>query len=259
MTRRCFFVPEIVTGTRTFDLPPALSRQLEAVLRAKAGDPIELIDGRGSTWEGLITGIRRGRVSVSLIGRVDRPSRESPLAVTLAMGIARPDTMDLIVRQATEMGVLRLAVFRGVRSQYGLDCKSADKKEDRWSRIASEAMCQCGRTKTLEIKFFDDLSHLIAWSKNEESEMQQALRIFAMEREPRKGLLSLRSAIGSDIDRLLAVFGPEGGWDNTESSMAIEAGFTPVSLGPRTLRLETAVIALISSVQLLWGDMGAGP
>jgi 16S rRNA (uracil1498-N3)-methyltransferase len=253
MTRRCFFVPEFVTDTRAFDLPPAVSRQLETVLRAKVGEPIELLDGRGSAWECLITGIRHGRVSVSLIGKLERSGRESPLCVTLAVGIARPDTMDLIVRQATEMGVLRLALFRAVRSQYALFGKSAEKKMGRWSRIANEAICQCGRTRTPEIAFHPDLGHFLASLEGEE-EAGNSLKIFALERESCGGLTRVQSETGPDIHRVLAVLGPEGGWDNGESSLLIGAGFRPVSLGPRTLRLETAAVALVSAVQLLWGD-----
>lgn len=257
MTRRSFFVPEIVTDTGIFDLPPHLSRQLESVLRARVGESIELLDGRGSAWECLITGIRRGTVSVSVVGRLDRPSCESPLAVTLGVGIARPDTMDLVVRQATEMGVLRLAAFRAVRSQYGLSGKPAGKKKDRWSKIASEAICQCGRTKTLEIEIFEDLSHFLTSIESEQDAAEHALKIFALERESGRGLRSLREETGrSDIHRVAAVLGPEGGWDKAESSALIGAGFKPVSLGPRTLRMETAAVVLISSIQLLWGDMG---
>ncbi len=258
MTRRCFFVPEVASNTRIFDLPAPLSRQLEGVLRARIGESIELLDGRGSAWECLITGIRRGIVSVSLVGKLDRPACESPLGVTLGVGIARSDTMDLVVRQAAEMGVSRLAVFRAARSQYGLSGKPAEKKKQRWSKIASEAICQCGRTRALGIDIFEDLGHFLTSFEREESSTARTLKIFALERESGNALKNLRSETGPGIHRVLAVVGPEGGWDKLESSALIAAGFRPVSLGPRTLRLETAAVALICSIQLLWGDMNAG-
>jgi len=241
---------------------------LESVLRAKPGQSIELLDGQGSVWECLITGISRGRVSVSLIGKLNRPERESPLAITLGLAIARPDTMDLIVRQATEMGVLRLAVFRAARSQYGFSersekgersGKTAEKKKDRWFKIASEAVCQCGRTRVPETQIFDDLTHFLTFVEDEKEaegpHRPHTLKIFALEHESCSGLLSLRGQMGPDIRRVLAVLGPEGGWDKTESSALIEAGFTPVCLGPRILRVETAAVALVSSIQLQWGDV----
>jgi 16S rRNA (uracil1498-N3)-methyltransferase len=57
----------------------------------------------------------------------------------------------------------------------------------------------------------------------------------------------------------LVLIGPEGGWDDEERSFLTGAGFTPVNLGPRTLRMETAAVAAVSSIQLLWGDMGGNP
>ncbi len=258
MTRRCFFVPEVDVGARNFELPQHLSRQLEDVLRARVGESIELLDGRGSAWACVITGIRRGSVTVSLIGEVDRPSCESRLAIVLGVGIARSDTMDLIVRQAAETGVLRLAFFQAVRSQYGLREKPAEKKKERWRKIANEAICQCGRTKRLEIEILEDLGHFLTSFEGDERAPEHTLKVFALEREPGNGLRNLRSQTGPEIHRVLAVLGPEGGWDKVESSALIEAGFKPVSLGPRTLRVETAAVALISSIQLLWGDMEDG-
>jgi len=255
MTRRCFFVQEVASDTRIFDLPPPLSRQLEGVLRARVGESIELLDGQGSAWACVITGIRRGSVSVSLIGKLERPTCESPLAIVLGIGIVRSDTMDLVVRQAAEMGVFRLAFFRALRSQYGLRGKPAEKKKERWSKIANEAICQCGRTKRLEIEIFEDLGHFLTSFEGDERAAEHTLKIFALEHESGEGLKNLRSQAGPDIHRVLAALGPEGGWDKVETSALIGAGFKPVSLGPRTLRLETAAVALISSIQLLWGDM----
>jgi 16S rRNA (uracil1498-N3)-methyltransferase len=257
MTRKCFFVPEVVADTKELELSPRLSRQLETVLRAKAGESIEVLDAEGLAWDCVITAIHRGSVTVSVLGRLDRPACEAPLFLTLGLGIARPDTMDLIIRQATEMGVSRLALFRAARSQYTLSGKPAENKRERWARIASEAVCQCGRRIVPEIVLFDGLvSFLISLETDPQG---QYLKIFASEPSlsisPRG--LSARKT-GLPTGRIAAVLGPEGGWDSSESLALIGAGFEPVSLGPRTLRMETAAVALISSIQLLWGDMGEG-
>jgi 16S rRNA (uracil1498-N3)-methyltransferase len=50
--------------------------------------------------------------------------------------------------------------------------------------------------------------------------------------------------------------GPEGGFANSERDMAIAAGFIPVRLGSRILRTETASLAALAAVQMLWGDFG---
>ena len=83
------------------------------------------------------------------------------LAVTLALAHARSDRMEWIVRQATELGVQRLVAFRSARSQYGLDGDQAEKRRERWSKIAREALCQCGRIVLPEIVFLPDVASLI--------------------------------------------------------------------------------------------------
>ena len=194
MTRTCFFVPEIVQDTgEIFDLPPQLSRQLESVLRARTGGSIELLDAKGSAWSCLITGVRGGTVSVRLIGKLDRTLYESPLRITLGLGMARSDTMDLVVRQAVEMGVRRLAVFRARRSQYGLSGEQAAKKKERWLKIAAEAICQCGRAKVPEIEIFEDLDLFLASVESKDGDAGRNLKVFALERESGTGLAESRA------------------------------------------------------------------
>lgn len=254
MTRRCFFVNEIDSDAQTVNLPTQTSHHLENVLRLRAGDAIEIRDGLGHAWAGEIAGIKKGNVSVRLLGERDCSGVESPLRISLALGLARSDIMDLVVRQATEMGVSRLLAFRAARSQYGLTGSQAEKKKERWSKIAREAMCQCGRTRMPEIAVFEDLDRFVS-SISQESEPGPHLKIFAREGESDRGLEMLRQS-WPQCAGVVSAIGPEGGWESSEAARLEEAGFLPVHLGPRVLRYETAAIALISSIQLLWGDMG---
>jgi 16S rRNA (uracil1498-N3)-methyltransferase len=57
-----------------------------------------------------------------------------------------------------------------------------------------------------------------------------------------------------DNDEVSLLTGPEGGFSNTERDAAKLAGFTPVRLGARVLRTETASLAALATVQMLWGD-----
>ena len=257
MTRKCFFLPEGAPDAGIFDLPAHLSRQLESVLRARVGEAIELLDGQGAAWQCRIVEIRRGTVSVRLIEKLDRSGCESPIGITLGLAMARSDTMDIAIRQATELGIFRLAVFRAMRSQYGLSGQQAEKKKQRWSRIAGEAICQSGRARSPEIEIFEDLDSFLTSFEVEDWAAQGSLKLFALEGPARNGITDLRREPGPDIHRILSVLGPEGGWESMETSALIGAGFMPVTLGPRTLRLETAAVAFVCSIQLLWGDMGA--
>jgi 16S rRNA (uracil1498-N3)-methyltransferase len=57
-------------------------------------------------------------------------------------------------------------------------------------------------------------------------------------------------------NRVTLLAGPEGGFSGQEREIAKQAGFVPVQLGPRVLRTETATLAALTAVQLLWGDLG---
>jgi len=63
----------------------------------------------------------------------------------------------------------------------------------------------------------------------------------------------LRSLPGSND--VLALVGPAGGWEPQEVEDLVAGGFRPVALGPRVLRAETAAIAALTALQVLWGDL----
>jgi 16S rRNA (uracil1498-N3)-methyltransferase len=254
MTRRCFFVQRIDPYAECVNLSPQASHHLEHVLRLKAGDRIEIRDGLGNAWQGEISELNKGNVAVRLLGEREFSVLESPVDVTLALGLARSDIMDLVVRQATETGVSRVIAFRAARSQYGLSGRQAEKKLQRWSKIAAEAMCQCGRSRLPEIVVFENLDEFLR-QLPERGVGGETLKLFARERESNRDLGSLRES-WPECARILATIGPEGGWDDSEVLRLINAGFESVHLGPRLLRFETAAIGLISSIQLLWGDWG---
>ena len=130
MTRKCFLLPEGAPDTWRFSISRRTFRDSwRAFCGHRVGESIELLDGQGSVWECRITGIRRGTVSVRLIGKLDHSGCESPLGITLGLAMARSDTMDLVIRQATELGVIRLAVFRAMRSQYALSAETGRKEK----------------------------------------------------------------------------------------------------------------------------------
>ena len=163
--------------------------------------------------------------------------------------------MELVLRQATEIGVHRFVAFRAQRSQYKLSAAQAEKRKERWSKIAREAMCQCGRMRLPEITVHHDVNELIAESARWSPGGEAGLKILTWEAERHQSLKRLWQEF-PDCRRTLAVVGPEGGWTQDEVDRFRAAGFHLVHLGPRTLRLETAAIAFLSSAQVLWGDLG---
>jgi 16S rRNA (uracil1498-N3)-methyltransferase len=255
MTRRCVFVAGIDPEAEEISLSESLSHQLQSVLRLKTGDPVELRDGAGGSWLGEVCGMARGVARVRLLQRREIPGAEPPVDITLAMAFARAEKMDLAIRQATELGASGIAAFRAKRSQYGLSAQQAEARKDRWQKIVREAMCQCGRINAPHVSVFPDVHAFIEAVSSGSGHGEECLKIFAWEEELQRDLFSLRNSF-PDCGRIIAVIGPEGGWDGSEADWLLDSGFHPVHLGPRTLRLETAAVALVSMVQMLWGDFG---
>jgi 16S rRNA (uracil1498-N3)-methyltransferase len=129
-----------------------------------------------------------------------------------------------------------------------LDREKIAKRTLRWQKIAISAAKQCGRTRVPEILPLVDLHALLAqlWP--------DALRLIFWEQESIHGLTELKNN-EPNVDSVLLLIGPEGGFSRDEASDAIEHGFKPIRLGGRVLRADTAAVSAIAAVQLLWGDL----
>jgi 16S rRNA (uracil1498-N3)-methyltransferase len=177
------------------------------------------------------------------------------LQLTLAMAFARMDRMDVVIRQATELGIHCFVAYRSARSQYGLSDGQGEKRRERWLKIAREAMCQCGRMRVPEIHVVSDLQKFIA-EKTQSTAAGKSLRLLALENEKQMSLNDLRRSF-PQCNEVFAVIGPEGGWTAEEVHDFRESGYHAVRLGPRILRLETAAIAFVTLAQINWGDFSS--
>ena len=132
------------------------------------------------------------------------------------------------------------------RSVAKAEGKDAQKKRDRWQRIAMEAAKQCGRSLVPEVEM------PMNFAKALEDMRARELMLMPYELHRGRGLNSIEP-YARDIGILI---GPEGGIDAAEAEKAETAGALPVTLGPRILRTETAAIATIAMTMLRFGDTG---
>ncbi len=245
MSRKTFYVPDIsCNADRLLELPDDVSHHIARVLRFSKGDLIELLDGQGKCFKAAIAEIRK-RVAVEILSEVLRDT-ESKLDITCILALAKSDKIDLAIRQATELGVKRIVIFPAKRSNYRLKEENIDRRISRWKKIAIEAMCQCGRIKYPDIAYVKDINLL---------PLDGGLRIVACEKNGRKLSSMISNHSVGTIKYVTIAIGPEGGWSDEEVHKFVEYAFTPITLGPRILRYETAVVTLISLCQYLWGDM----
>jgi 16S rRNA (uracil1498-N3)-methyltransferase len=204
------------------------------VVRARVGEEIELFDSRGNAAHGTIESIERDRATV--IAGESLPSRESPLALHLAMSIIQLDKFDLVIQKATELGVR--SIIPMITARVELRPERYGGKAERWERIAFEAVKQSGRTVVPKIESATPFREVIGRS---------GLRVlFDAEAPP--------GALPEAAEATLLI-GPEGGWTDDETLEARKAGCTFQRLGPRRLRAETAAIAGTAILASRLGDL----
>jgi len=224
-------------------LPAQAAEHVARVLRLATGDPLTLFNGDGADYAATILAVGKREVRVRVLDR-QAVTRESPLRLTLAQGVARGEKMDLIVQKATELGVARIVPLLTERAEVKLDAARAEKRLAHWRAVAASACEQCGRACLPEIL---PALALPAWLAALADD--GALRL-ALLPEAESSARELRPG---DAGALLVV-GPEGGLGERDTIALHEAGFRGLRLGPRILRTETAGLAALAALQALHGD-----
>lgn len=244
MTLARFHVPAAAPGARVA-LPEHVAHHAREVLRLRAGTPVRLFDGAGREYEAVLDAVTRREVTAHVTGVAEaRP--ESPLHVVLALSVLKGDRMELVIQKVTELGVSEVWPVVTVRTDAAARPALAGARHERWEKVASGAAEQCGRAVVPSIS--------------------PTLTFEALLTAPFHGLrLLLTAAEGAHPlaapppapPRVLVAVGPPGGFEDHEVARARAQGFHVVSLGPRVLRSETAAIAAVTAVQLLYGDLSA--
>jgi 16S rRNA (uracil1498-N3)-methyltransferase len=204
------------------------------VLRLRAGDEVELFDGRGRVAAAHIES-----VADEVVCRAARPVvTEMPgTRVVLMLAISKGSKLDDCVRMATELGVAEIALVRAERSVPRWDRERADSRIERLTRIAAEAAAQCERADIPIIhgpKSCED--HLAALPAKTHGIVFGARAQDAL-------------AIDETSEQVWCAVGPEGGFSDAELSSFEAAGFSAASLGPSVLRVDTAVAAGLAVIQ----------
>lgn len=226
-------------------LSPEESHHLVAVNRARAGDPVIAFDGRGTEWTCELAGDRKNAAVLRVRSR--RTAPPLPCAITLAAALPKGAAMDAIVRHATELGARRIAPLTATRTEVHLDDTRSDRKAAKWRTAAIEAAKQCGNP------FVPDIAPVQALADFLRAEAPSAgLRLIASLAPGAQALKAALAAYRATHGRapLAAVWliGPEGDFTPAELAAAQAAGFAPTTLGPLTLRCDTAAVAALSAL-----------
>jgi 16S rRNA (uracil1498-N3)-methyltransferase len=208
------------------------------VLRLKTGDLLEVFDGRGRRARGRLAQVTRQGAVV----RIEEVWQASPprCRLTLIQALPKGKLMEWIVEKATELGVSRIVPVVSDRCIVRVDPSEADRKREKWERVALEACKQCAQDWLPEV-----------WRP---LPLMEALR--ALDAHPGQMLLaSLRPGATrlerewsefSRPDHALLVVGPEGDFTSHEYENLVQRGAREITLGGRILRVETAALSLVN-------------
>ena len=247
---RVFSSQPLAAGSE-IELDEAASRHLVKVLRLKAGRPLVVFDGHGGEYSAeLVEAGKRARVRLQEFFSKDR---QSPLALTLAIGISRGDRFDWVVQKATELGVAHIQPLFTERCEVKLSGERLQKKLAHWRQIAISACEQCARNRVPEIAEPLKLAQYLHEQQDGGADANGAVKLVLHHRTDIH-LRQLEQAHGKPSAATLLV-GPEGGLSQAEIDAALAQAYLPLRLGPRVLRTETAPVAALSVLQYQWGDL----
>ncbi len=236
------FLPGPLSGA-TVALSAQAQRHVRA-LRLREGEEVAAFDGEGGQWRARLLPAQR----LELLD-FDPVERELDRAVELAVGMPANERMDWLVEKATELGAQAIAPLMSARGVLRLEGERAERRLAHWRGVAIAACEQCGRNRLPQLR---EVSTLQAWLRGLGPVADQARCLLAAPRgdaaAARVQPLDRWAAALAPAQPVLALSGPEGGLDEAEIDAALRAGFVPVSLGPRTLRAETAPLALLAAL-----------
>jgi 16S rRNA (uracil1498-N3)-methyltransferase len=200
------------------------------VVRVRIGEEVEVFDGRGA--------IAIARVEDPSTLRVISPvqTRESPLAIDLAMAIINLEKFELVLQKATELGVRSIIPL--VTERVEIRPERYRGKAERWEKIVFEAVKQSGRGVIPRVEAPEELD--VALNRDHKILFDADAPATACPPSPAAVTLFI---------------GPEGGWTDNEIALALTRECAIERLGPRRLRAETAAIAACVVVEARWGDL----
>ncbi len=247
-----FFVAPEDIQKKAFRLTGPEAFHVTKVLRYGRGQPLELFDGKGGRFSGVIEEVLPdGTVAGKLTATLQADDERVPARLHLFLGLLKASHWDYALEKGTELGAASFTPVLTPRTVVLLhEAERARAKLDRWARVVMAASKQCGRADLPQVRepaqFRDALAAcrgkgpvLLAWEGLKGAGAGQTLR---------PALRAADAARGAQpLDAHLFI-GPEGGFSEEEVELAEAEGATLFGLGPRILRAETAAVAALAVV-----------
>lgn len=226
-----------------------LAHQLSRVLRFRPGEHVVLLDDTGWAYEVELTAVAPAQCSARHITRW-RPETEPAVRLVLYQALTREHKFDWVLQKGTELGVSSFVPLLAARGLIQKPEQVLPTRLDRWSHIVTEAAEQAGRACRPHILPAQTLGHAcrslpagaVAWIASPQPDAIPLGRVVR--------------ALAARPTEVHLFVGPEGGFTDEELDEAMRYASVAMSLGPRTLRTETAGLAAIAALLYAFGEMG---
>ncbi|MBS4176285.1 16S rRNA (uracil(1498)-N(3))-methyltransferase [Lederbergia citrea] len=239
-----YFIEEVYSDQKSVRISGDDFHHIARVMRMNEGDLIWVVYKDAKTASAKITHISDSYVEAEITD-LEKQDKELPVHIAIASGLPKGDKLEWIIQKGTELGASEFVPFIAGRSIVKWDDKKAPKKLERWNKIAKEAAEQSHRQVLPPVHSPISFNELIDLSRKFDR------KIVAYEEEAKSGeqknfVKELNFA--KQEDKILLVFGPEGGLTSKEASELSAQGFELCGLGPRILRTETAPLYALSAI-----------
>ncbi len=241
------YLPGPLSPDTIVTLDERAAKHVVRVLRLHSGAPLVLFNGQGGEYQAVLASAGKREASARVTCHVSREI-ESPLPVVLAQCMARGTRMDYTLQKAVELGVTAIVPLTSERCEVRLSPEKVAGRLQHWEGVCISACEQCGRNRVPAVH---PPAALADWLRQDAGAQSHALKL-VLDTAGDQRLHHLPAPAGT----VVLLSGPEGGLTGAEIAMARGCGFTPLGLGPRTLRAETAPLAALTAIQTLWGDLG---
>ncbi|CAF0705287.1 RsmE family RNA methyltransferase [Candidatus Methylacidithermus pantelleriae] len=232
-----YFCPQPESGL----LSPGESHHCQRVHRQVPGDLIRVFDGQGREWTARLLGTEGKSVRFELLELHTSPP-PFPL-VGLGLALIKARALEWALEKSVELGVREIHLVRTVHSVVHWRDPEVSQKLARWQTVVIEAAKQCGQTWLPELFAPASIEGFLSRVPPNASKFLASLRSDAIPWKEAWAKVCHASPI-------FLMIGPEGDFTPEEEEQARAKGFVPVSLGPLTLRSETAALCLLSALRL---------
>ena len=240
-----FFVKEEQISNNRIKIIGEDVNHISNVLRMKKNDELQICNqATGENYLSKIISISKTVVECEIEGKIDKTT-ESNVDITLFQGIPKFEKMELIIQKNTEVGIKNIVPVMMERTVVKLDDKLANKKLERWQKIAEIAAKQSMRdiipsieniikTKDIDATRFD--AFLVAYENENHNMLKSELLKLREDKEKNKKY------------NIAVLIGPEGGISEKEIEMLQAQKAKFISLGKRILRTETAGLVMVGNI-----------